>query len=621
MYESFGPKIDGNEVTFQLFFPGSSEYIKDDTKPKYGLPEIKKIQVLGTFQSNIGQENWNIDNAPQMMKEHYCKGELYTFSTKLPDNFYEYKFYVTFNDGVTRWCNDPCTKYSGQDPNHENSGFVVGGNKVKDVKKIKHRLSQKDLIVYEMMIDDFTENLIKSDSNEPEKSRLDLVRDKIKYLKGLGINAVQFMPWTSVIGRDFNWGYEPFLFFSVEDRLTTIVNKNNPELAKKLNKLYRLQELIEALHEEDMHVIMDGVFNHAIVNKYQDGVGFPYYWLYQEPENSPFIGEFAKGFGDFIDFNYNNKCTQDFILDICKYWLYEYQIDGIRFDFTLGIFEYNNNKGMPQLIKDLRDDFGQKGIKNISLMIEHLTEKRYEAIDVTNKVGATGCWFDPFMYEALKWGKQDSVDTEIIRAMDTHKDFAPDTAPVIYIENHDHSTAVNIVGGSGTGEHIRCNNWFKTQPCAIALLTLPGTVLIHNGQEFGDEYFLPGIDAGDRVISRPVNWDKLDDNIGQSLFGLYKKLIEIRNNHPSLRSPYFEIQKFDESKRIISYRRKGNSLKGKEENFIIVLNFSATDQTIDISLPSNGQWKDLLNDNQIYQVTEGKLNEQINSNWGRIFYQ
>lgn len=632
MYENFGPKIEGNKVTFQLFFPD-----RDKDPSQYtigGLPDISKIQVTGTFQKNIGQIDFDTINAPELKKSDHPKGMLYTFSTTLPDDFYEYKFYITFNDGLTRWCNDPCTKYSGQDPNNENSGFVVGGSKVEDVKPITNRLPQKDLIIYEVMTDDFTENLI--NPNDPPKSRLDLIRDKIKYLKDLGVNAVEFMPWTSIIGGSFGWGYNPFLFFSVEDRFTNIGKKRNPEIAKKLNKLYKLKELIEALHREGIHVIMDGVFNHADVDK-DKGVGFPYYWLYRHPENSPFIGHFAKDFG-FVDFNYENKCTQEFIFDVCKYWLDKYQIDGIRFDFTLGFFLAGNDKGMPQLIKDLRSDFDINGRKNISLMIEHLTDNRYDAIDVTNKVGATGCWFDLFMYEAWRLGKTQTVDTKIMRPMDTHKDFAPGSAPVVYIENHDHSTIVNKVGGSRIGADVRPNNWFKTQPYAIALLTLPGTILIHNGQEFGDEYFVPEPDANapDRVSPRPLNWNKLNDDIGQRLFWLYKKLIEIRNNHLSLRSPNFEPSNYDESntrfnsegygvdleRKIVIYRRFGDSLDGKQENFVIVLNFSATEQITDIPFPLDGIWKDVLNDNQVYTVTENRLiNQKINSNWGRILYR
>jgi len=630
MYEEFGAKVEGNKVTFRLFFPDRAKDPSQYTTG--GLPNIKKIQIPGSFQTT----NWDLNTAPEMRIEDHPKGILYTFSiNNLQPGFYEYKYYVTFNDNSTRWCNDPCTKYSGKDPNNENSAFVVGGHQVDKVKPIANRLPQKDLIIYEVMINDFTEKLIDINSNDPPKSRLDLVRDKIQHLKDLGINTVQFMPWTAVLGREFNWGYEPFLFFSVEDRYTSIVNKNNPANSQQLDKLYRLKELIEALHEADMHVIMDGVFNHADAEDNQKGVGFPYYWLYHNPKDSPYIGQFAGQFG-FKDLNYANDCTEEFIFDVCKYWFDVYQIDGIRFDFSLGYFEPNCKQGMPRLILSLLSKFNTEGRKNISLTIEHLTEPRYDAIDVVNKVDASGCWYDPFMYEVWKWAKDPFVDTVIMRSMNANRDFAPDKAPVVYIGNHDHGTVVNEVSGRQIGPDVRPNNWFKTQPCAIGLFTLPGSILIYNGQEFGDEYFVPTTGtSGDRVSSRPLNWERLEDFIGQRLFGLYKQLIEIRKNYPSLRSANFQPINYDRNnirfdengygldlaQKIIIYRRWGNNSQNKIENFVIVLNFSPSDRFTDIPFPVNGQWKDLLNDNQIYQVTENRLtNQNINSHWGRILY-
>ena len=50
------------------------------------------------------------------------------------------------------------------------------------------------------------------------RAPIDAIRDKIPYLLDLGVNAIEFMPWTAWRGGTFNWGYDPFLFFSVEDR-------------------------------------------------------------------------------------------------------------------------------------------------------------------------------------------------------------------------------------------------------------------------------------------------------------------------------------------------------------------------------------------------------------------
>ena len=628
MYENFGPQVDANRVTFKLFFPDKA---KDPLQyGRGGLPRIKKIQVTGTFQSQIGQNNWDNINAPEMTLEDHPKGLLYTFSTTLPDDFYEYKFYVTFDDEVTRWCNDPCTKYGGQDANQETSGFVVGGNRVEDVQPIPQRISHQDLVIYEVMIDDFTRKLIENrNPSDPPKAPLDLIKDKVGYLKELGVNAVEFMPWTATIGKGFSWGYNPFLYFSVEDRYT---NANTSDPAEKLNKLFRLKELFEALHAEGIHVILDGVFNH--VEEGAEGVGFPYYWLYRYPEESPYIGFFARG-GFLKELDYENQCTQEFIFDVCKYWLDKYQIDGIRFDFTLGFFLKNGiDHGITRLISNLRNYLSGEGRENISLVIEHLTDNRYEAIEDTNRMGATGSWFDPFMFKAWEFGSSNTVNTTIMRPLDTHKDFAPGSSPVVYIENHDHGTIVNKVGGSQTGADVRPNNWFKSQPYAIALLTIPGAILIHNGQEFGDEYFIPE-NGPDRVISRPVNWERLNDDIGQSLFGLYKKLIRIRNSYPSLRSPNFYPSNYDErqtrfnnegygvdvERKLVIYHRWGNSLDSQLERFIIVLNFSSSDQFVDIPFPLNGTWADVLNDDQSFPVTSFRLfNQKINSHWGRIFY-
>jgi 1,4-alpha-glucan branching enzyme len=628
MYEDFGPKVEGNKVTFQLFFPDRA---KDPLQyGRGGLPRIQKIQVTGSFQHHLDQKDWDNLNAPEMTKQAHPKGMLYTFSATLSDDFYEYKFYVTFDDGVTRWCNDPCTKYSGQDPNHENSGFVIGGSRVDPVQPIANRISPQDLTIYELMIDDFTAKLMEGRSpSDPPKAPLDLIKDRVSYLKELGVNAIEFMPWTATIGRGFSWGYNPFLYFSVEDRFTN-TNSNDP--AEKLNKLYRLKELFEALHAEGIHVIMDGVFNH--VEEGAEGVGFPYYWLYRHPEESPYIGAFSGG-GFFKELDYQNRCTQEFIFDVCKYWLDKYQIDGIRFDYTLGFFLRGViDPGITQLIANLRGYLHGTNRDNISLMLEHLTDNRYDAIDDTNKIGATGSWFDQFMFKAWEFGYTNTVNTSIMRPMDTHRDFAPASGPVVYIENHDHGTIVNKVGGNRTGADVRSDHWFKSQPYALALLTLPGAILIHNGQEFGDEYYIP--ESGpDRVSPRDLNWEKVNDSIGKSLLGLYKKLIQIRNDHPSLCSPNFYPSNYDEGqtrfnsagygvdveKKVAIYHRWGNGLDGQLERFIVVLNFSAAAQFVDIPFPFNGEWTDLLNDGQTYAVTGFRLfNQKINSNWGRILY-
>lgn len=126
---------------------------------------------------------------------------------------------------------------------------MVGGN-LTDAVPIANRLPLRDLVIYEMMIDDFTAEF------RGDRAPVDAVQDKLDYLQTLGVNAIEFMPWTPWPGSGFSWGYDPKDFFAVGHRYV-----HDP--SADLDKLHKLRELINACHARDMHVIMDGVFNHV----------------------------------------------------------------------------------------------------------------------------------------------------------------------------------------------------------------------------------------------------------------------------------------------------------------------------------------------------------------------
>ncbi|GJL83501.1 MAG: hypothetical protein DHS20C01_31350 [marine bacterium B5-7] len=370
---------------------------------------------------------------------------------------------------------------------------------------------------------------------------------------------------------------------------------------------------------------MDGVFNHVDAGL-NPGRGFPYHWLYLDPDDSPFTGGFA-GAGYFEEFDYNNLCTQQFIFDVCKYWLDSYQIDGIRFDYTLGFHRPGeSHRGITKLITDLKDYLSQTGRDNVALMLEHLTDNRYQAIEDTNQICATGCWYDRFLYDVPQQAIDGHLNTRLIRVLDSGRDFVAGKGPVSYIENHDHSTLISRAGGR--------DRWWKAQVPLIALLTSPGAVLIHNGQEFGEDYFLPNSGA-ERVQPRPLHWELLDEVPGQRLLVLHQKLIQMRKNHPALRShnlyprhydeglTRFNDQGYgvDESRDIAIYHRWGTAEDGQLERFIIVLNFSDDDHHVNVPLSTNGLWQDLLNGGEYFVDNYHLPSHLINSNWGKVFYK
>ncbi len=608
MYQDFGPKLDGNKVKFKLFLPDrtvdSSQYSRG------GEPHIQDVRIVGDFQSALGGTDWDTGSAPVMTQTAHPNGILFSFDTPvgLPDGFYQYKLHVTFQDSSTRFVSDPCAKYGGSDEANENSAFVVGGS-LAVAQPIANRLALKDLVIYEMMTDDFT------DEFRGSKAPFDAVQDKLDYLQNLGVNAIEFMPWTPWPGGGFSWGYDVKDFFAVEYRYV-----HDP--AAPLDKLHKLRELINACHARGMHVIMDGVFNHvrAGINPNR---GFGYRWLYQNPDDSPYIGAFERG-GFFEEFDHNNKCTQEFIRDVCMYWIDTFRIDGIRFDFSLGFFRKGDpNVGITKLVSDVRSHLSATGTTNISLIMEHLTDNRFESIDDTNEACADGNWFDPFMFKHFQYARNGNIDHELLRILDANFQYASGKGPVTYVQNHDHSSYVHEAGGRG--------RWYKTQPGAVALLTSPGAVMIHNGQEFGQDEFLPGSGSG-RVVPRPLRWStdspESGDFVGTRLYGLYAQLIQIRKDHPSLRSPNFFPRGSNHTfygvfpnQDVAVFHRYGQAADGQFERFIVVINYSDFDQHVTIPFSKDGQWDDLLNGSVDFVSGFRLFNQRINSNWGRIYYK
>lgn len=624
MYEQFGAIVDQNDktVTFRLFVPDNT--LDPGQYDSGGSPGLTDVFVVGGFQNPLTRI-WDPDHPVRMSPSNYTdpqtatvKGIVYTFvSQPLPDGFYEYKYLLHFTEAAPRQITDPCSRYGGTE--NQNSGFVVGGAVATVQPLASPRHPYGDLIIYELMIDDFTANLKHSD-----EAPLQTIARKLDDLVALGINAIEFMPWTAWTypvdtTQDFSWGYNPVQYFSVAHKYTL-----NPDT--EVDKLVYLKRLINECHKRDIHVIMDGVFNHADASP--PDRGFPYYWLYQEPADSPYVGNFADH-SFFQDLDYANQCTFEYIRDVCFYWMDKFQIDGIRLDNTLGMYKADDRAhGLPKLLSEIRTHCVDTGNKNFALILEHSWD--FEAIDVTNKVGATSCWLDPFRSRNMDYlGNRPEghpqVEPGLMRLLDAHRDFGTDHTPTIYIENHDHRRFMLKAGGR--------DFWYLTQPYVIALFTAPGAVLIYNGQEFGLDNDMPEDGLG-RVVPRPLDWLLRDAEPGPTVFARYRQMMSIRNAHPGLRSNNFYPANWDESNtqrnehgfgidrwsNIVVYHRWGDDSQGHLERFYIALNFSQFTQWVSFEVPDPGPWTDLISGSSL-TATAGRLNVEIGSNWGAIFFR
>jgi 1,4-alpha-glucan branching enzyme len=617
MYEDFGfSRLPDGRLVFRLFVPDHtvdpSQYVRG------GSAKIASAAVVGDFQPPLGGVAWDAKTALPMTLQPHPHGYLYEafLPDGFPDGYYQYKYVVTFQNGVVRWVGDPCSKYGGDEL--DNSAFVVGGAAI-SVEPLdpKARRSGADLIVYELMLDDFTAGF------RGDRAPVDAVVDKLESIQELGINAIEFMPLVAWPDSDsFSWGYDPAFFFSVESAY--VKGADRP-----LDKLARLGDMISACHARGLNVLLDIVLQHASAGT--GTRGFPYYWLWQEPLDSPFIGSFtdAGTFGS-LPLDYHNACTLQFVESVCRYWAKRFKIDGFRFDQISG---FDNpsfpNEGAPALIGALKTDLAGGG--SFPLILEDTWD--YQVIADTNAIGATHGWFDMFRSRPASYLAYGQVpQPEFLRVLNASRDFAFPIGPLVYVENHDHATVTNCAGGRPL--------WYRVQPYLIALATAPAAIMVANGQEFGRSEYLPEDDTGlppdqQRVRPRPLSWDQATDAIGTNLRGIYRSVLGLRRDHAGLRSPNFypddydwqwsnmspEGYGIDVDKQVVIYHRWGTGTDGSLERFIVVLNFGAWAQQIDVPFPSNGIWTDLLSGSAATVVDYWLRSTTIDSYWGHVFYQ
>jgi hypothetical protein len=358
--------------------------------------------------------------------------------------------------------------------------------------------------------------------------------------------------------------------------------------------------------------------------------------MYQNPEDCPFTGVYEGTFTGLEDLDFNNICTNDFIFDVCCYWITNFNIDGIRFDNTTNYYRAGDPSGLKKLLDKIRShvDSLPDG-KNFSLTIEHMDKG---ACDVVNNTKADSYW-DNALHEVTfnsLWNNH--IGNELINALNNRIYLVDsDKIPISHLNTHDQS---NVAFQAGARVNCGSMRWYKTQPYAIALFTSTAVPLVQAGTEFGEDYFIPDNDEGTgrRIISRPLRWKMQNDNIGKSLLCLYKRLVFNRSNYEGLRSSscypkYWELWKeefnpegygIDISRQIAIYHRYGTTTDGNLQRFMIVLNFSDSEEDICVPFPENGLWTDLLSNytgNWKVSVSNYRLCFKIGSNWGHIFFK
>jgi len=215
-----------------------------------------------------------------------------------------------------------------------------------------------DLIIYELHVRGFTRH---HSSGVEHRGTFAGLKEKIPYLKDLGINAVELMPIfefdETMNAREVNgqklleyWGYNTVGFFAPNTSYASTEEYNQEGT--------ELKELIKALHDNGIEVILDVVFNHTAEGN-EMGPSFCFKGL----DNKIYYmltpdGNYYNFSGCGNTLNCNHPIVQQLILECLRYWTVNYRIDGFRFDLAsiLGRNEDGSPMNNPPLLKSLAYD-------------------------------------------------------------------------------------------------------------------------------------------------------------------------------------------------------------------------------------------------------------------------
>ena len=215
-----------------------------------------------------------------------------------------------------------------------------------------------DLVIYELHVRGFTKH---HTSGVTHKGTFAGLMEKIPYLKELGINAVELMPIfefdENMNAREIDgkklldyWGYNTVGFFAPNTSYSASKERNREG--------QELKELIRALHDNNIEVILDVVFNHTAEGN-EKGPSFCFKGL----DNKVYYmltpdGHYYNFSGCGNTLNCNHPVVHQLILECLRYWTINYRVDGFRFDLAsiLGRNEDGSPMNNPPLLRSLAFD-------------------------------------------------------------------------------------------------------------------------------------------------------------------------------------------------------------------------------------------------------------------------
>ena len=411
--------------------------------------------------------------------------------------------------------------------------------------------------------------------------RLNTLLPWISHIKEIGCNAIYIGPLFESVGH----GYE-----------TTDYKK----LDSRLGKNEDLTNFVAECHKQEIRVILDGVFNHTgrdffafqdIKHKRENSQYKDWYCNVNFGGNNSFNDGFSYenwgGYDLLVKLNQHNPAVKDYICDVIRFWVSEFDIDGIRLD-AADVLDFDYMKVLRHVANEVKPDFWLMG------EVIHGNYSRWANDGTLHSVT------NYMLHKALYSGHNDHNYFEIAHTIKYVNGMVGNNLKLYsFVDNHD----VERI-------YTKLTNKAHFLPVHVMLYTLPGVPSIYYGSEFGiegrkerfsDDSLRPALnyeDYKDAVVTNPCTkliaaLGKIRQNTPALCYGDYKEL-ELQNTH------YAYARMFD-----------GKSV-------IITLNNGDNDVSMNLEAGRSTEYVGALTGERV-AVNGGRIQVRVPANFGEIW--
>jgi len=421
----------------------------------------------------------------------------------------------------------------------------------------------------------------KQNSYEEPVHRLNTILPWISHIKEIGCNAIYIGPLFESVGH----GYETTDYKKLDSRLGT-----NEDLT----------DFVSECHKHGIRVILDGVFNHTgrdffafqDIKKNRENSQYRDWYCNvnfggNNSYNDGFSYENWGGYDLLVKLNQHNPAVKEYICDVIRFWVSEFDVDGIRLD-AADVLDFEYMKALRHVANEVKQDFWLMG------EVIHGNYSRWANDGTLHSVT------NYMLHKALYSGHNDHNYFEVAHTIKYVSGMVGNNLKLYsFVDNHD----VERI-------YTKLNNKAHFLPVHVMLYTLPGIPSLYYGSEFGIEGKKEKF--SDDSLRPALNYEDYKDAVNTNS---YTKLIaalgKIRQNTPAL--CYGDYKELELQTTHFAYAR---TLDGK--SVITTVNNGDNEVTMELACANSPEYVGALSGERV-AVNGGRIRVKVAANSGEIW--